>query len=381
MSEKVLKIIPKSKKLSPILIGSNNPVFTIAEIGLNHNGNIELGKKLIDSAYHAGCSSVKFQNFETDDVYIQGEKAGKYQLLGKDIDIYDLHKNLEIELEFLSELKDYAESKGMYFFSAPMGENALQMLLDLDCDLIKIASYEVTNLPWIRKVAKTKKPIIMSCGGANLEEVDRALKQIYEFHDQVALMHCVIKYPAEINEANLRIIKTLNTAFEVPVGFSNNGFKDSDGNIDYKDVPQTASALGMSLYEIHITLDREMEGVDQGFSTEPQELKEMIDLIKNSRNKYLNKQDISINKICLGSGIKKTLNCEKYVRDFAYKSIFSTKDIKKGEKLTLKNIKCLRPGEYTSGLEPLYFDLIEKHFFAKVDITPFEPINWDVITK
>ena len=121
MSEDVLKIIPKSKKLSPISIGANNPVFTIAEIGLNHNGNIKLGKKLIDSAYHAGCSSVKFQNFETDDVYIQGEKAGKYQLLGKDIDIYDLHKNLEIELEFLSELKDYAESKGMYFFSAPMG--------------------------------------------------------------------------------------------------------------------------------------------------------------------------------------------------------------------------------------------------------------------
>ena len=381
MTEKVLEIIPKSKLLNPISIGADNPVFTIAEIGLNHNGDINLGKKLIDSAYEAGCSSVKFQNFETDDVYIQGEKAGKYQPLGKDIDIYDLHKNLEIELEFLSELKEYAESKGMYFFSAPMGENALKMLLDLDCDLIKIASYEVTNLPWIRKVAKTKKPIIMSCGGATLEEVYRALQEIYKFHDQVALMHCIIKYPAEIEEANLKVINTLNTAFEIPVGFSNNGFKCEDGNIDYKDIPLTASALGMSLYEIHITLDREMEGVDQGFSTEPKELKEMIDLIKDSREKFLKGEDFKINKKCIGSGIKRTLECEQYVRTFAYKSIFTTRDIKKGEKLTNENIKCLRPGEYISGLEPLYFDLIEEYFFAKTDIKSFEPINWDNITK
>lgn len=381
MKEKVLEIIPKSKLLAPISIGADNPVFTIAEIGLNHNGDIMLGKKLIDSAFDAGCSSVKFQNFETDDVYIQGEKAGKYQLLGKDIDIYDLHKNLEIELEFLSDLKEYAENKGMYFFSAPMGKNALKMLLDLDCDLIKIASYEVTNLPWIRKVAETHKPIIMSCGGASLGEVHRALEEIYKFHDKVALMHCIIKYPAEINEANLKVINTLNKAFEVPVGFSNNGFKSADGSIDFKDIPLAASALGMSLYEIHITLDREMKGVDQGFSTEPRELKDMISLIKDSREKFLKGENIKINEKCIGSGIKRTLECEKYVRNFAYKSIFSIKDIKRGEKLTSENIKCLRPGEYIPGLEPLYFDLIEEYFFAKTDIKSFEPINWENITK
>ena len=126
-----LIISPSSKKLNPVSIGPNHPVFTIAEIGLNHNGDLDLAKKLIDSASNAGCSSVKFQNFETDEVYIQGEKAGKYNLLGKEINIYDLHKQLEIEHEFLSELKIYAEDKGLYFFSAPMGKNSLDTLLEL----------------------------------------------------------------------------------------------------------------------------------------------------------------------------------------------------------------------------------------------------------
>tara|TARA_B100000768_G_scaffold180981_1_gene202422 strand:- start:2808 stop:3953 length:1146 start_codon:yes stop_codon:yes gene_type:complete len=380
MNNKILKIMPKSDKLKPIAIGGDNPIFTIAEIGLNHNGDIDLGKKLIDSAYAAGCSSVKFQNFETDDVYIKGEKAGKYQLLGKDIDIYDLHKNLEIELEFLSKLKKYAEDKGMYFFSAPMGKNALKTLLDLDCDLIKIASYEVTNLPWIRTVAKTKKPIIMSCGGARMEEVDRALNEIYKYHNNVALMHCVIKYPAKLEDANLKVIKTLKLAYEIPIGFSNNGFENNLGAIDYLTVPNAAAALGMDLYEIHITLDREMFGVDQGFSTEPNELKEMINHINQVRSKFIKSESIDIDESCLGSGVKKTLECEEYVRAFAFKSIFSTRKIKMGEKLSRENIKCLRPGEYKSGLEPLYFDIIEEHFYAKEDIDSFEPVEWKMLT-
>lgn len=380
MKSRILTITPKSKKLTPVSIGGNNPLFTIAEIGLNHNGKIDLGKKLIDAAYDAGCSSVKFQNFETEEVYIEGEKAGKYKLLGKNIDIYELHKNLEVEFEFLSKLKEYAEDKGLYFFSAPMGNNALKTLIDLDCDLVKIASYEISNLPWIRKVAETRKPIIMSCGGARLEEVDRALNEIYRYHNNVALMHCIIKYPASIKDANLQIMNTLKTAFEIPIGFSNNGFKHDSGMIDYETVPHAAAAMGMEVYEIHITLDRDMHGVDQGFSTEPNELKKMMSLVNETRSQFLNLQDININGACVGSGIKKTLKCEEYVRQFAYKSIFSTKKIYKGDKLGIDNIKCLRSGEYKSGLEPLYFDVINEHFYARHDINQFEPINWENIS-
>ncbi len=380
MKNKTLEIAPKSKNLKPVTIGGENPIFTIAEIGLNHNGDLELGKKLIDSASEAGCSSVKFQNFETDEVYIQGEKAGKYQLLGKNIDIYDLHKNLEIEFEFLSELKQHAESKGLYFFSAPMGKNALKTLIDLDCDLIKIASYEVTNLPWIRTVAQTKKPIIMSCGGATLEEVDRALNEIYKCHTNVALMHCIIKYPAKMDDANLQVMNTMKTAFEIPVGFSNNGFENDSGQIDFELIPYAAAALGMDVYEIHITLDRTTPGADQGFSTQPEELKKMMSLVNSTRSEFLNSKELAISDRFLGSGIKKTLDCEQYVRRFAYKSIFSTTMLKKGAKLSPQNMKCLRPGEYKTGIAPVYFDLLNEHFFAKKDIEPFEPIDWTNIT-
>ncbi len=370
------KTIIKSKNLDDVLIGQGEPIFTIAEIGLNHNGDVELGKKLIDAAFDAGCSSVKFQNFETDDVYIQGAKAGKYKLLGKEIPIYDLHTSLEIEYEFLLEMKTYAESKGLLFFSAPMGKNSLENLLKLDCDLIKVSSYEISNLPWIKKVAGIKKPIILSCGGAKLEEVDRAMNEIFKHHDQVALMHCVIKYPADICDANLKIMHTLRSAFEVPVGFSNNGFKNDKGKIDYNEIPYNAAGLGMDLYEIHITLDRGMDGVDQGFSTEPSELKEMVNIINVTREKFNSNDNLIINKDIAGSSRKITLNCEKYVREFAYKSIYTTKNVKKGEKLDINNIKCLRPGEYLRGLDPLHFEEIVEYFYAKQDIDAFEPINW-----
>ena len=376
-----LELKPKSKNLKTIAIGEGQPVFTIAEIGLNHNGDLTLGKKLIDAANDAGCSSVKFQNFETDEVYIKGKKAGKYKLLGKEIDIYDLHKSLEIEASFLSTLKEYAEERGLFFFSAPMGKNALSTLLKIECDLVKISSYEISNLPWIKEVAQIRKPIILSCGGAKLEEVDRALNEIYKFHDEVALMHCIIKYPADLDDANLKVIQSLKSVFEIPVGFSNNGFRHDTGAIDFKDVPYTGTALGMDLYEVHITLDREMAGVDQGFSTEPNELREMISLINNTRQDFLKSKDFSLDDRLLGSGIKKTLPCETYVRDFAYKSIFTIKNITKGEKLDLQNIKCLRPGESSSGLEPLYFNVMLEHFYAKVDLEPFEPLTWDKLTR
>ena len=377
----LLTVFPKSKYLSPISIGDGQPVFTIAEIGLNHNGDVNIAKKMIDMASKAGCSSVKFQNFETDEVYVKGAKAGKYKLLGKDIPIYDLHKMLEIEIDFLSVLKEYAEKKGLYFFSAPMGKNALATIVKLKCDLVKIASYEITNLPWVREVAATNIPIIMSCGGARLEEVDRALSEIYKYHKNVALMHCIIKYPADCQDANLQVIPSLQQAFEIPAGFSNNGFRLEDGSIDFREIPYTASAIGMDLYETHITLDRTMEGVDQGFSTEPGELDEMIALINLTRHDFLANKELMLNAEYLGSGVKRTLPSEEYVRTFAFKSIFSTEKIKAGDKFNLKNIKCLRPGEYKSGLEPMYFDILTDFFVAKVNIEAFEPISWEDVSR
>ena len=357
-------------------IGSGNNIFTIAEIGLNHNNNLSLAKKMIDAAKEAGCSSVKFQNFNTDDVYVGGDKAGKYNLLGKKIEIYDLHKSLEISLDMIKELHEYSSNKNIIFFSSPIGIKSLDDLDEAGVNLYKISSYEISNLPFLSEAASRKKPIIMSTGGATLSEVERALDTIYNFHSDVSLMHCLIKYPANFEDANLKIMNTLKEAFGIPVGFSNNGFRDSNGDIDFSKIPSAVSNLGADLYEIHITLDRKMEGVDQGFSTEPNELKKMIKLMNDNRKKFLEGQAEPVDEDLLGSGIKRTLEADKYVRRFAYKCIFSTKPIKKGDFFNESNIKTLRPGESDRGLEPLFYELILNKAKAKRNISENEPINW-----
>lgn len=375
------QIVIRSSLAGDKTIGGKSPVFTIAEIGLNHNGNIDIAKKMIDAAHEAGCSSVKFQNFAAEDVYIEGEKAGTYQLMGQNIPIYDLHKNLEITKKFMSQAKTYAELKGMFFFSAPMGRESLEDLVDLDVGLVKVASYEVSNLPWIREVANTNLPIIMSLGGASLAEVDAALNEIYKVHDNVAVMHCVIKYPAAYSDANLSSIDSLRRILGVPVGFSNNGFKNDKGKIDYLDVPTAAAHCGMDLYEVHITLDREMEGVDQGFSTEPHELRDMINAIESARTDFLSGKTQIGREDLMGSGVKKVWEAEKYVRRFAYKSVFTTRIVEAGERLTPANIKCLRPGEYSQGLEPKYYDILVENFCAKRRLEAFQPVQWGDLTS
>ena len=180
------------KKISDLhTIGEDQPIFTIAEIGLNHNNDIKIAKKMIDVAKNSGFSSVKFQNFSTDDVYVGDGKSGKYQLLGKEIDIYNLHKDLEISFEMLTECKKYSESKGMDFFSAPIGMKPLQSLIDLNINLIKISSYEISDIPFVTSVAETKIPVIMSTGAATLAEVDSAINVISKFHENISLMHCI----------------------------------------------------------------------------------------------------------------------------------------------------------------------------------------------
>ena len=137
-------------------IGSGNNIFTIAEIGLNHNNNLSLAKKMIDAAKEAGCSSVKFQNFNTDDVYVGGDKAGKYNLLGKKIEIYDLHKSLEISLDMIKELHEYSSNKNIIFFSSPIGIKSLDDLDEAGVNLYKISSYEISNLPFYQKLLLEK---------------------------------------------------------------------------------------------------------------------------------------------------------------------------------------------------------------------------------
>ena len=284
-----------------------------------------------------------------------------------------------MNLEMIQELNDYASKNKILFFSSPIGIEPLNDLDSAGVNLYKISSYEISNLPFLEEVASRQKPIIMSTGGAKLSEVEEALKTINKYHNNVSLMHCLIKYPAEFKDANLSIMETLKRAFDVPVGFSNNGFKNENDQIDYEEIPDTVSKLGADLYEIHITLDREMDGVDQGFSTEPKELKKMISLMNNNRANYLKGQKPNVDQLLLGSSVKRTLEADEYVREFAYKCIFTTKSIKQGEIFTTQNIKTLRPGESPRGLEPIFYSLIVGKAKANKDLDANHAINWEDI--
>lgn len=355
-------------------IGPNQPIFIIAEIGLNHNQDYDLALRLIDAAVEAGCSAVKFQTFRARDVYIK-DGAGTYELMGKKIPIYDLHASLEMPADWVFKLKEYSDSCGVEFFSAPIGKVATKLLLDAGVPAMKVASYECSNLPFLEYLAEQGLPIIMSSGAATLAELDAATRLIKSKNVPLALMHCLTKYPAPLNIANLAIMETLRRAFRVPVGFSNNGFVKGDGLIDDGVISDAVAKLGGDLFEIHITLNRAMPGPDHGFATEPDELKKMVSRMQIIRRQYNSGERFEVAPQLIGSSEKIILPEEQYVRNFAYKCIFATKDIKKGERLSEENVAVLRPGESARGLEPAFYNVL-LGARATHDISACQPITW-----
>lgn len=357
-------------------IGGRNPIFIIAEIGLNHNRDLDMAIEMIDVAVDAGCSAAKFQTFQSNEVYVQGGVAGNYNLMGKSIPIYSLHESLEMPEEWLYVLKKYCDEKKILFFSSPIGKHSADLLEKVGVRALKISSYECTNVPYVRYLAKKEIPIILSTGACNLSEVERAVNIIEEEGTPVAIMHCVTNYPAEFKSANLNVMHTLRSAFQTPIGFSDNGFIDKNGNIDASLVPQEAARMGADLFEIHITLDRKLPGPDHGFATEPQELAEIVKLMNLARTQFLAGKEFTINKLVSGSSIKKTYPEEQYVRDFAFKTIFATRNIEIGELLTTENTGVLRPGESDRGIEPEFYEILLDRCSATRKIQAWEPIKW-----
>ena len=358
-------------------IGGNNPIFIIAEIGLNHNQNLEMAIEMIDVAVDTGCSAAKFQTFQANEVYVQSSAAGNYSLMGKSIPIYSLHESLEMPEDWVHILKKYCDDKKILFFSSPIGKYSADLLQQIEVRAIKISSYECTNVPYVRYLAKKGIPIILSTGACTLSEVERAVNIIEGEGTPVAIMHCVTKYPAEFKSANLNVMHTLRSAFQTPVGFSNNGFMDKSGNIDSSLVPQEAARMGADLFEIHITLDRKLPGPDHGFATEPHELAEIVKTMNVARSEYLAGKEFISNELVSGSSIKKTYPEEKYVRDFAFKTIFATRDIEIGELLTSDNTGVLRPGEAARGIEPEFYEILLNNCAVARKIPAWEPITWD----
>jgi len=367
MKEKIIKVGTR-------LVGGNEPCFIIAEVGINHNGRLEIAKKLIDTAAEAGCDAIKFQAYKVD--YLYSKKAGKLDWQDKNkkysYDIYKANKSFELPFEWLQELNEYCANRNIIFFSSVWDKHSSDVLEKHGTLLYKIGSPAITNLPLLEHIAKKKKPVFMSIGGATIGEVEDAVQTVKEYNSDIVVMHCHLKYPTAPENVNINVIKTLKYAFsDVVIGYSDHT------KHPYK-APIAAVVNGAKVIEKHITLDKKMKGPDHFFALEPHELKLMVKKIRETEKKIKKGQKVEVDPEVLGSSKIRTSPDEEYLRKFAYTTIITIKDIKKGGRLTKYNICVLRPGKISRGLEPRFYKLLIKKGYKVIhDIPVGKAITWD----
>lgn len=314
-------------------------VFIIAEAGVNHNSSIELAFKLIDAAKEAGADAVKFQSFKAASLVSMKAEKAEYQKRTTDSNEsqYEMIKRLELSFDDHIKLIEYCKSKNIIFLSSPFDSDSIDLLNNLGVDTFKIPSGEIINLPYLRKIGKLNKNIILSTGMADLGEIEDALDILIESgtkKENITVLHCNTEYPTPFEDVNLEAMLTIKNAFDVRVGYS-----DHTAGIE---VPIAAVALGAEIIEKHFTLDKNMEGPDHKASLEPYELKRMIETIRN------------IERV-LGDGIKKSSPSEAKNKFIIRKSIVASTMVKKGEPFTEENIGIKRPG---NGISPMRWDEI-----------------------
>ena len=310
----------------------------IAEAGVNHNGDIAKAKALIDKGAEAGVDYVKFQTFKAGNLVTKQAKRAAYQDKNtQDNDSqYEMLKKLELSQKDHQELIDYCTQKGVKFLSTGFDFESLEFLAGLGITIAKVPSGEITNLPYLRKVATLFPEVILSTGMANITEIKDAVKVLTDngvSKDKITVLHCNTEYPTPMEDVNLKAMLHIQRQLGVPVGYS-----DHTLGIE---VPIAAVALGATAIEKHFTLDKTLPGPDHKASLEPDELKAMVSAIRN------------IEKAIGGSGIKEVSASEAKNKPIARKSIVASKSIKKGDFFTEENITVKRPG---IGISPMQWD-------------------------
>ena len=326
--------------------------FIIAEIGVNHNGSVELAKKMIKSASECGVDAVKFQTFNSEDLVTENAKTASYQEKNTNENSQlKMLKKLELTFDNFKELNEYALKNNVMFISSPFDIKSVDLLEKLDVPLYKLGSGELTNFELIDYVQKTGKPIIISTGMATLDEI----KETYDFienKDNLIILHCITGYPTSFKEANLNFIKTLQKEFDVPIGFS-----DHSPGIE---LPIAAVALGACVVEKHFTLDKNLEGPDHKASLNPKEFKAMVDAIRNV-------------EVAMGDGVRKFSDNEEEIKKVARKSIVLNQDVKKGTVLQREMLSIKRPG---TGIPPKFInDIIGKEIIE--DLKSGTVVLWE----
>ena len=316
-----------------------NKVFIIAEAGVNHNGSLDLAKRLIEIAVDSGADAVKFQTFKAESLVSKNAQKADYQKQTTDASEsqFDMIKKLELDVETHKELIAYCQEKDIMFLSTPFDHESIDLLSDLGLQIFKIPSGEITNLPYLRHIGSLGKQVVLSTGMSNLEEVSDALDVLINagtFKDNITVLHANTMYPTPMEDVNLNAMLTMQKEFGVDIGYS-----DHTLGIE---VDIAAVAIGASCIEKHFTLDRVMDGPDHKASLEPEELKAMVGAIRNIER-------------ALGSSEKKPSSSETVNINVARKSIVASQSIKKGDKLSSKNITTKRPG---TGINPMKWDEI-----------------------
>ncbi|MGL5053240.1 MAG: N-acetylneuraminate synthase [Cetobacterium sp.] len=310
-------------------------IFILVEAGVNHNGSIENAKLMVDVAKNTGADAVKFQTFKAEKLVSKFAEKADYQKTntGNSETQLEMIKKLELSFEDFRELKDYCEKQEILFLSTPFDFESIDFLKELGMEIWKIPSGEITNLPYLRRVAKVAKKIIMSTGMCEISEIEDALKVLRDAGaSDISILHCNTEYPTPMKDVNLLAMQGLKERFNVEVGYS-----DHTLGIE---VPIAAAALGAEIIEKHFTLDKSMPGPDHVASLDPIELKAMVKAIRNI-------------EIALGSKEKFASESELKNKSIARKSIVAQRNIKVGEVLTEENLTVKRPG---NGISPMKWD-------------------------
>ena len=314
-----------------------NQCFIAAEIGINHNADMGLAKEMILAAKKSGADAIKFQNYKTEDFILN--KHIEYEYLSKGSLIkekqFEMFKRYELSFSQLKELKEYSDSIGMIFFSTPTGSQGIQDLLNLDVKFLKNGSDFIQNLPFIKQMAESGLPSILSTGMASLAEIDEAVRTFENAGGKdLTLLHCVSQYPAPMGDVHLRKITSLKHAFDYPVGFSDHtiGVEASIG----------AVTLGASFIEKHFTLSHDLPGPDHHFSSTPDEFSLLVESIRSI--------ELALGNSKLTTTSKEKLNAENYQL-----SCVAKKNLTKGSVIEINDISFSRPG---NGIPPKLVNFI-----------------------
>lgn len=331
-------------------------VIIIAEAGVNHNGSIVIAKKLIDAAAKAGVDYIKFQTFKADQLVSRTAKAAEYQnsnLNNEKITQYEILKKLELSENQHYSLMEYCKIKNIKFFSTAFDIEGLEFLKSLGFEMFKVPSGEITNLPYLRKLADYGLPVILSTGMSNMKEIESALDVLTTgiLKENITILHCNTEYPTPMQDVNLNAMISIKKKFDIEVGYS-----DHTNGIE---VPIAAVAMGAKVIEKHFTIRKDLIGPDHKASLEPHELHAMVKSIRNI--------ELALN----GDGIKRPTNSELKNIHVARKSIFSCRDINKGEIIKETDLIALRPGD---GISPMEWDSICGRT-AKRNITRYSKIR------